>query len=558
MCSPKNSSKIVHPESAFVPATASPEQTKSAITGFRWDSAPEHAPTWHHHSRGQLKWSPSGPNRVHTTEGVWVTPALGAVWIPPEIMHHSYTDREHSLFLEAEVGSGLPAGCCIVLMTPELLKAMTSALDAIEAKSSTVSFVPALVKGIVDSGLRSIEDPIPMSAATISALLAAHHKTNLGSSIAEWAQLSELTEVKMAALLKEETGMTFPHWRRQLRLLQGLTLLATGRTVKQVAAQVGYSSTSHFTALFMDCLGTTPSRYFKPLRPQRKGAPQNASNRTSTHEAEVSNQKLVQQSLLNSSNVTAHLRIRNAPYLAEVVAVGIYDLPMGTRARLNRYSTAKLHWPVGAQTVATQAGTWVGHPQLAIWVPVGCNHESQYWGRQYCYLIHSSPATSHLPKHPCAVRVTDKLRQAMLDLIPSLKPCSREDAARIFLEEVKDSKIAPLPLRLIRAERLAPMVQALQVDPSQSRSMAEWAVELNMSRSSLARAFETELGMTFGHFQRLIRIRRATELLALGESVKAAASQVGYAGVAKFITMFRGVVGATPLRYFHQSRSLRD
>jgi len=56
--------------------------------------------------------------------------------------------------------------------------------------------------------------------------------------------------------------VVFFQWRRRMRLMHALRLLAAGRGVTEVGLEVGYSSTSAFIAAFKRELGTTPFRYY--------------------------------------------------------------------------------------------------------------------------------------------------------------------------------------------------------------------------------------------------------------------------------------------------------
>jgi len=60
--------------------------------------------------------------------------------------------------------------------------------------------------------------------------------------------------------------MTFGKWRQQVRLMQGMRLLAEGAKVTHAALESGYSTPSAFISMFRKALGITPSSYF------RKGA----------------------------------------------------------------------------------------------------------------------------------------------------------------------------------------------------------------------------------------------------------------------------------------------
>lgn len=66
----------------------------------------------------------------------------------------------------------------------------------------------------------------------------------------------------LARIFREETGMTFGHWRQQIRLLAALERLAGGEAVTIVALECGYESPSSFIAMFRRALGVTPGKYF--------------------------------------------------------------------------------------------------------------------------------------------------------------------------------------------------------------------------------------------------------------------------------------------------------
>ncbi len=58
-------------------------------------------------------------------------------------------------------------------------------------------------------------------------------------------------------------SMTFGRWRQQLRLMQGMRLLAEGAKVTHAALESGYGTASAFTSMFRKALGITPSSYFR-------------------------------------------------------------------------------------------------------------------------------------------------------------------------------------------------------------------------------------------------------------------------------------------------------
>ena len=62
-------------------------------------------------------------------------------------------------------------------------------------------------------------------------------------------------------IFRREVGMNFEAWRRQVRLMKAVELLVEGRTVKEVAYEVGYQQSSSFVEMFRQTFGTTPKAW---------------------------------------------------------------------------------------------------------------------------------------------------------------------------------------------------------------------------------------------------------------------------------------------------------
>ncbi|NNF77645.1 MAG: helix-turn-helix transcriptional regulator [Rhizobiales bacterium] len=78
-----------------------------------------------------------------------------------------------------------------------------------------------------------------------------------------WAPHAGASPRTLKRFFRAETGLAFGQWRRHVRLIAALELLARGEPVTQVALAVGYESTSAFMEMFREQLGTTPSKYFE-------------------------------------------------------------------------------------------------------------------------------------------------------------------------------------------------------------------------------------------------------------------------------------------------------
>jgi len=69
---------------------------------------------------------------------------------------------------------------------------------------------------------------------------------------------------------RKEVGTSFEFWRRQVRLMKGIELLVAGRSVKTVAAEVGYRQPSAFVALFCQTIRLPPRTWVAALEAQDK------------------------------------------------------------------------------------------------------------------------------------------------------------------------------------------------------------------------------------------------------------------------------------------------
>jgi AraC-like DNA-binding protein len=110
--------------------------------------------------------------------------------------------------------------------------------------------IPLQLPHLSDPRLRRIADILtrdPRDARTLAQLC---RETGAGKRSVE-------------RLFQQEIGMTFGKWRQQLRLMQGMRLLAEGAKVTHAALESGYTTPSAFTSMFKKALGVTPRSYFE-------------------------------------------------------------------------------------------------------------------------------------------------------------------------------------------------------------------------------------------------------------------------------------------------------
>jgi AraC-like DNA-binding protein len=206
---------------------------------------------------------------VRTRDGTWVVPPHRAVWIPAGVSHivtMSGSVAMRTLYLKPRLARGLPRDCCVINV-PALLKELVLYACTLRTLRKSVQWQVHLIAIIlhqleavqtVPLQLPHLSDPRLVRIAEIFLRNPCDSRT-----LAQLCRVSGASKRSIERLFQQEIGMTFGKWRQQLRLMQGMRLLAEGAKVTHAALECGYSTPSAFISMFRKVLGTTPSSYFR-------------------------------------------------------------------------------------------------------------------------------------------------------------------------------------------------------------------------------------------------------------------------------------------------------
>ncbi len=241
----------------------------SAITTLTHDYPAGHVIPLHFHDRDQLVYASRGVMTVRTRDGTWVVPPHRAVWIPAEIPHTitmSGLVAMRTLYLKPRLAKGLPRDCCVINVST-LLKELILHACTVRTLKQSVKWQMHLV-AVTLHQLEAVQT-IPLQLPQLSDPRLVRIAEILMSDPRDSRTLAELCSVTGAGkrsverLFQQEVGMTFGKWRQQLRLMQGMRLLAEGAKVTHAALESGYGTPSAFTSMFRKALGITPRSYFR-------------------------------------------------------------------------------------------------------------------------------------------------------------------------------------------------------------------------------------------------------------------------------------------------------
>jgi AraC-like DNA-binding protein len=242
--------------------------SKSASTTFSRDYSAGHVIPLHFHDRDQLVYASRGVMTVRTGDGTWVVPPQRAVWIPARISHTitmSGAVAMRTLYLKPKIAVALPRGCCVINVSTLLRELILYACTASTLKT-TVKWQAHLVAVILHQleasptipfQLPQLSDPRLVRIAEILI-----NNPGDGRTLAQFCRLTGTGKRSVERLFQQEVGITFGKWRQQLRLMQGMRLLAEGAKVTHAALESGYSTPSAFISAFKKTLGVTPRSYF--------------------------------------------------------------------------------------------------------------------------------------------------------------------------------------------------------------------------------------------------------------------------------------------------------
>jgi AraC-like DNA-binding protein len=224
----------------------------------------------HRHPRGQLCGSLRGLLSFGVEDGMWVVPAIHAVWLPPNHIHHG---RSHgpfhgwSAYVAEEACEELPRQPCTIrtsgLLKEAVLRAGSWAGDEWSARHNHVAQV--ILDEIRGLPVEPFGLPLPKDVRLQRIAQALIADPADERDLEQWASWGAVSSRTLSRRFVAETGFNFSAWRQRARLMRSLEMLADEAPVQTVALELGYSTASAFITQFKRTFGTTPDAYRRYL-----------------------------------------------------------------------------------------------------------------------------------------------------------------------------------------------------------------------------------------------------------------------------------------------------
>lgn len=204
----------------------------------------------------------------------------------------------------------------------------------------------------------------------------------------------------------------------------------------------------------------------------------------------------------------------------------------------------------GIMRLRTKREAWIVPRDSAVYIPAGTRHSVSMHGNVDMRTLYIDTKAADRPDALCVVAVSNLLRELIMAL--SEEPMAYEPEsrgaliARLIDLEIGHARELSLSVPLPTDARLQRLCAELLADPSDRRTLDAWSEVAGASTRTLARLFESDLGMSFNSWRQRIRFHNALEALSRGEPISRIARQHGYQSASAFSSAFRKVMGAPP------------
>ncbi|SFD14753.1 AraC family transcriptional regulator [Pseudoalteromonas denitrificans] len=119
----------------------------------------------------------------------------------------------------------------------------------------------------------------------------------------------------------------------------------------------------------------------------------------------------------------------------------------------------------------------------------------------------------------------------------------------VLVDEIAQLEAVPLCLPLSNDALLLPILIWQQQKPESNKTLQMWSEELGASTKTIARRFDSKLGISFSKWREQLRLHKAIQWLSEKRPVTDVALSLGYDSLPAFIQMFKRQTGTTPGKF---------
>jgi len=214
---------------------------------------------WHSHPRGQVLYALQGLMFAETDRGAWAVPVEHALLIPPHVTHNVSMHGDVTMVSAYIAGEAwMPAAreTCHVIRVSRLLSAaleQSSQEPIIYALGSRGDHLAHVIFDELDHAqTAAFALPLPNHPKLKEICRLLIEDPAYPHHLDDWADVSAMSRRTFTRKFRDETGLSFSHWKLQLRHLQSMKLSEEGLPLTMIARRLGYSSPQALRAMLRE------------------------------------------------------------------------------------------------------------------------------------------------------------------------------------------------------------------------------------------------------------------------------------------------------------------
>ncbi|WDE09979.1 AraC family transcriptional regulator [Thalassomonas haliotis] len=246
---------------------------------------------------------------------------------------------------------------------------------------------------------------------------------------------------------------------------------------------------------------------------------------------------------------TNHLDFQELP---QTFAVMVKEFPDGFYIKEHQHQRHQLLYASsGIMRLYTENEIWTVPNDRAIYIPGGRLHAVRMYGKVtmrtlYIDASHSQSGQESLRVIAVSALMRELIRALGQEAVDYQAGSRGEQIAHLIASELALAENEALNIPLPKDPRLQTLCSYLLAEPSERKTLDDWAVVCGASPRTLSRLFEQELGLSFRRWRQIIRFHHAIKSLAQGKPIKRVAGECGYLSPSAFSSAFQSFIGYPP------------
>jgi len=190
-------------------------------------------------------------------------------------------------------------------------------------------------------------------------------------------------------------------------------------------------------------------------------------------------------------------------------------------------------------------------PHYATWIPADALHACHNRENVKFVSIYIDPRLcAGMPETACTLALSPLIKAILADFagrrITVPKTEADQRLALVLVDQLLEAPRRESFLPVSDDALLLSVIDALRANPSDRRSLSEWARSLETTEKTLSRRFQAQLGISFNEWRQRLKLVVSLSLIEDGKSVQSIAKTLGYNSPSAFIAMFRRLTGTSP------------